>query len=266
MPGYGSNQRKRLDKIIRYINEGPHRVSIDDIDSIYVYGLTIRDWIVELRSLAESILPRDIIARLSEINVDVDPNDLTSTSEAMAELRALVPIIEDALAAIDRGLRSTHVGDVFQDHELRNLNIEGLPIDTQVATIVKVRLKEVEIAMTNGAYLSAILLCGSILEGTLLGAAHQDPSNFKMAKAAPKTKHGSPRKFSEWSLAQLIDVACEIKLLGPDVKQFSHGLRDFRNYIHPEKQISSEFRPDVHTAKLCIQALTTVLAELTDNR
>ena len=266
MPSYGSNQRNKLDKTIRDIKEGPHSVTIDDYDSIYVYGLTVRDWIVELRSLAESILPRDIVKRLSEINVDVDPNDLTSTSEAMAQLRALVPILEDALAAIDRGSRSPHLGGVFPDQELRNLNIERLPIDPQVVTIVKERLQEIEITMDNGAYLSVVLLCGSILEAALVGAAQQDPSNFNKAKATPKAKDGSPKKFSDWHLAQLIDVATEINLLGPDVKQFSHGLRGFRNYIHPSQQLSSGFSPDRHTATLCIQALTTALAELTDNR
>ena len=33
--------------------------------------------------------------------------------------------------------------------------------------------------------------------------------------------------------AQLIDVGCEVGVLKLDIKKFSHGLRDFRNYIHP---------------------------------
>lgn len=105
MPGYGTKQREKLDEVIRDIKAGPPRIAIDDPDTIYVFGLTIRDWIIELRTLAKPCLPRDIITRLSEINVDMDLNDFTSTSETMTELGALVPAIEDALAAIDRGLR-----------------------------------------------------------------------------------------------------------------------------------------------------------------
>lgn len=103
MPGYDTEQRKKLDEIIRDIKEDPPRVYLDDGESTYSFGLIIRDWVIKLRVLAAPILPHNIITGLSEIDVDVDPNDYTSTSEAMAKLEALVPRIEDALAAIDRG-------------------------------------------------------------------------------------------------------------------------------------------------------------------
>ena len=102
MPDHDTEQRKKLNEIIREIKEGPPRVYLDDGESTYSFGLIIRDWVIKLRVLAASILPHDIITGLSEIDVDVDPNDITSTSEAMAELEALVTRIEDALAAIDR--------------------------------------------------------------------------------------------------------------------------------------------------------------------
>ena len=104
MPDYGTKQRKHLDEIIHNIKKGLPDVSLDDYDMVYAYGLTIRDWVVNLRLLAEPILPRDIISRLSGINVDVDLYDFTSTSGIMAKLKALVPTIEDALSAADRGL------------------------------------------------------------------------------------------------------------------------------------------------------------------
>ncbi len=67
-------------------------------------------------------------------------------------------------------------------------------------------------------------------------------------------------------MLQFIDVACEIDLLKPDVKKFSHGLRDFRNYIHPYEQMNSGFTPDEHTAKMCFQALKAALASVAGER
>jgi hypothetical protein len=52
----------------------------------------------------------------------------------------------------------------------------------------------------------------------------------------------------------------------PDVKKFSHGLRDFRNYIHPYEQMQSGFAPDEHTAKLCFQVLKAALASVAGER
>jgi hypothetical protein len=61
-------------------------------------------------------------------------------------------------------------------------------------------------------------------------------------------------------------VACEIDILKPDVQKFSHGLRDFRNYIHPYEQMRSGFTPDEHTAKLCFQVLKAALASVAGER
>jgi hypothetical protein len=39
-------------------------------------------------------------------------------------------------------------------------------------------------------------------------------------------------------------------------------MRDFRNYIHPYQQLSSNFDPDEHTAKMCLQVLNAVISDL----
>ena len=127
-------------------------------------------------------------------------------------------------------------------------------------------MDEARRALEAGAHLSVIFLCGSVLEGVLLGAARQDPAKFNKAKATPKAEDDSPRRFREWSLSDLINVACEIDVLKPDVKEFSHRLRDFQNYIHPHEQMESNFTPDKHTAKICIQVLTAALASLAGER
>ncbi len=154
----------------------------------------------------------------------------------------------------------------FLDQEFTIPNINKLAIEPQVANIIEARLKEARIALKVGANLSVIFLCGSVLEGVLLGTAQQCPAKFNQANASPKDKHGTTKQFQNWNLAQLIDVACEIKLLKPDVKKFSHGLRDFRNYIHPYQQMVSGFTPDEHTAKVCFQVLKAALASLAGER
>ena len=121
-------------------------------------------------------------------------------------------------------------------------------------------------AYRAGAHLSVILLCGSILEGVLLGAAQKSPSKFNQANAAPKASGGAVKQFPDWALAQFIDIASEIGLLKTDVKKFSHGLRDFRNYIHPYQQLASGFTPDQHTAKVCLQVLKAALADVAGER
>jgi len=156
--------------------------------------------------------------------------------------------------------------DDFLHREFTIPNVQKLPIEAQAVPIVESRLAEARTALGAGAYLSVIFLCGSVLEAVLLGAAQKEPARFNRASASPQDGNGNVRRFHEWSLAQFIDVACEIDLLKPDVKKFSHGLRDFRNYIHPYAQMVSGFAPDEHTAKVCFQVLKAALASVAGER
>lgn len=154
----------------------------------------------------------------------------------------------------------------FLAHEFSVPNIQKLPIEGQAVAVIESRLTEARIAMNAGAYLSTIFLCGSVLEAVLLGAAQRNPALFNRAVASPKAPDGSVKRFHDWNLAQLIDVASEVGVLKPDVKKFSHGLRDFRNYIHPFEQMQSGFMPDGHTAKVCLQVLKASLASVAGER
>lgn len=155
--------------------------------------------------------------------------------------------------------------DDFLHCEFTIPNIQKLPIEAMVMPIIEKRLAEARTALSSGAHLSVIFLCGSVLEAVLLGAAQKEPARFNQAAASPKANN-RVKNFHEWSLSQFIDVACEVGLLKPDVKKFSHGLRDFRNYIHPYEQMVSGFMPDEHTAKVCFQVLKAALASVAGDR
>lgn len=182
-----------------------------------------------------------------------------------------VPILEKCKVIVSRlsgGKTATPVNDeaTFLDQEYKIPNIHKLPVEAQVATIIEGRLDEARKALKAGAYLSVIFLCGSVLEGVLLGVAQRAPAKFNQSSTSPKDATGKVKQFHEWSLAQLIDTACDVSLLKLDVKTFSHGLRNFRNYIHPYEQMASGFTPDEHTAKVCFQVLKAALASLAGQR
>ncbi len=168
------------------------------------------------------------------------------------------------LSGIHLGVNS--ITDVeFLNEEFGVPDIQKLPIDFAVSEIIQDRLKEAQKCLSVGAHLSAIFLCGSVLEGILLGAAQKEPEKFNRSKISPK-QEGKVKPFHEWSLAEFINVAHDIGLLKDDVQKFSHGLRDFRNYIHPYQQMLSAFTPDQHTAKVCLQVLKAALADVAGER
>jgi hypothetical protein len=156
--------------------------------------------------------------------------------------------------------------DDFLASQFGSLTIAGLPLDAAIADTIDQRLREIADCVRANASLACILLAGSTLEALLLNAATSSPANFNRAKAAPKDASGKTRPFPEWSLNDLINVAYEAGRIKLDVKQFSHSLRNFRNYIHPYEQAHSRFNPDSHTAQISLQVLRAAIADLSGQR
>jgi len=152
--------------------------------------------------------------------------------------------------------------DDFINKEFKNVSINKLGLDSAVSEILEQRIDEIRKCLNTKASLAVIFLCGSTLEGILLGIATKKPNEFNQSLICPKNKSGKVKQFQDWSLNDFINVARNINLIGEDVKKFSHGLRDFRNYIHPYNQMSSNFNPDEHTAKICWQVLQAAIIQL----
>jgi len=150
----------------------------------------------------------------------------------------------------------------FLEKEFRNVSFDGIGLDPSIKKIMEARFLEAQKCLDAEASLATIFLCGSILEGVLLGVAEANPKAFNKCKMSPKDREGKVKQFHEWSLAQFIDVAYKLDYLKLDIKKFSHGLRDFRNYIHPYEQRASGFNPDNETAKICMQVLRAAIVSL----
>ena len=150
----------------------------------------------------------------------------------------------------------------FLSHEFNEISFDSLNLDLGLTNVLESRLREIKECLKFDSPLAVIFLCGSTLEGILLGIALKQPKNFNMAKSAPKDKEGKVKKLHEWTLNNLINVSYEIGLLKKDVKKFSHSLRDFRNFIHPFEQMSSNFYPDKQTAKISWQVLKAAICQL----
>lgn len=162
--------------------------------------------------------------------------------------------------------RPVDSGQDFLSKDFGRISLQKIPSVGPLVPILEARIEEAMRCLQAGAPLAVIFHCGSILEGLLLGVASANPQQFNQAPNSPKDKSGNVKQFHEWSLAQLIDVACELDHLKLDVKKFSHALRDFRNYIHPYEQMSARFNPDKHTADICLQVLKAAIASLNRQR
>lgn len=156
--------------------------------------------------------------------------------------------------------------DDFLNREFSDVSIEKIGLDGTISDVLASRFEEIQKCFRAKSWLSVIIMSGSTLEGLLLGVALTNIQLFNSSNSSPKTKEGKVKQFPLWTLSNFIDVAAEIGMLKEDVKKFSHALREFRNYIHPFEQMSSNFYPDEKTAKICLQVLNAAIFQMTNNR
>lgn len=211
---------------------------------------------------ADSLVGRVLDELLESYEASCDLGDMEKDASLLEKSCAIAARLTGTRPATQK----TETLDGFLHEEFNIPNIDKLPVEAPVAKIIESRLTEARIALRAKAHLSVILLCGSVLEAVLLGAAQKSPATFNQSRISPKNAEAKTKQFHEWTLAQFIDVGCDIGLLKPDIQKFSHGLRDFRNYIHPYQQMVSGFTPDEHTAKVCFQVLKAALASVAGDR
>jgi hypothetical protein len=167
---------------------------------------------------------------------------------------------------LGKQMRREDLEEEFLKRRFGEQSLKNIRIDAALVPILESRFSEAVRCLKTDAPLAVIFHCGSILEGLLLGVACVNPQKFNQAPNSPKDKSGTAKHFHDWTLAEFIDVACELGYLKLDVKKFGHSLRDFRNYIHPYQQMSSGFKPDKHTAEICLQVLRAAFACLSGER
>ena len=166
---------------------------------------------------------------------------------------------------INENIADNEAENEFLSREFTDVNVSQLEFESGISEVLQHRMDEIEKCFAGNAPLAVILLAGSMLEGVFLGLSMKYPRKFNSAQSSPKDSTGKVKEFRDWSLSNFIDVAKDLGLIQYDTRKFSHSLRDFRNYIHPFKQMKVGFKPRVQTAKICLQVLKAIIFEINEN-
>ena len=112
--------------------------------------------------------------------------------------------------------------------------------DLQMQEILKRRWLECTACIAADAPLAATVMMGGLLEGLLLARVNRETNKAPIftAAAAPKDKQSKTLALKEWTLQHYIDVAHELKWISATAKDIGVVLRDYRNYIHPHKELT----------------------------
>ena len=231
-------------------------------------GTTRKRWTLDvLLQLSEKDL-KEVILRLG--NPKEYPDNQSLTSQAISKLNSILSIegkileldgIEPKLNEITPYLDDQK--DEPKSSPLPPPDFLNLKLEHRIGEILSNRWDEAQRCMDAKAHLAATIIMGSILEGMLLAVLREFPNDGSCRKATPRDKKsGKVKKFNDWSLSEMIDVAYEAGWIDLDIKKFSHSLRQFRNLIHPYEQMKENTSPDEDTNEIVWQVVQATANDL----
>jgi len=201
--------------------------------------------------------PKEYAGKPEAINETVDRlNEILRIEGYEVELKGVFPLLKKVKASVPEAKRVHASENKIPPDFLTITN------DQALADVLENRWREVTKCAAAAAYLSAIILMGSILEGVLLSLIQQYSPQANTAVSAPRDKTGKVKKFNEWTLTNLVDVAHECSWLQLDAKKFSLVLREYRNLVHPWEQRVRNETPDEDTVRICCEVTRAAINDI----
>lgn len=151
---------------------------------------------------------------------------LKTAKDALLEIRA-------ALLTQPSAALSTATDDIPPD-------FSPLAGNQEMRTILTRRWHECQRCVNAQAHLAAIVMMGGLLEALFVARANKMPDKDPLTKAnsAPKDKiTGKTTNYQEWMLDSYLKVGHELKWITDSAKQVADVLKEYRNYVHPAKEL-----------------------------
>jgi hypothetical protein len=188
---------------------------------------------------------RPTISTIAQSSDLQEPDELYKSILAAADLASARSRYDSLLKSIKTSLislRSHCLSAGTSSRTTGNQPPDFAPLisDLAMQAILNGRWGECVLALSAGAPLAATVMMGGLLEALLLGRIHRESNKSPVFQAAnaPKDKNGKTRPLNEWTLKNYIDVGHDLGWVSVSAKDVGEVLRDYRNYIHPYKQLS----------------------------
>ena len=126
-------------------------------------------------------------------------------------------------------------------------------------------LTSVTNALSNGEWKATTVLAGSIAEALLLWAINKEKQAKQNEIAQAMQKHGiKENDFNRWSLEYCNKVAMELQITKPTTYAQIDIAREFRDLIHPGREIRKKAKCSIATAYSAIAAFQLIIEDLSE--
>lgn len=186
-------------------------------------------------------------------DIDADFGEILTLSEkapSTAKVRARVKLAHARLVALQSVLLTTPPSGGGAVEAPPSFGAIPDPAMRQVLTR---RWTECVACLGAGAPLAATVMMGGLLESLFLARVNREVSKqavFTAASAPRDSRTQQPLPLKEWTLKDYIAVAHELHWIPPSVRDVGQIVRDYRNYIHPQKELSHQIALTLEDARM----------------
>ena len=147
-----------------------------------------------------------------------------------------------------------------REHSRRQPKMEPMDLsfvrDPRLRAVLERDGFELQQVFAAGHWKSSMILSGGVIEGILTDLLLSRPEAFRAA--------GAPRKndLTRWTLDELIRVALELNCVNGAVGRLSHSVREYRNLVHPGREIRENLSFGREEATIAVEVLRILVREL----
>jgi hypothetical protein len=107
-----------------------------------------------------------------------------------------------------------------------------------------------------------VILCGGAIEGILSALLDGRPTR-QVADAWTSVAEGQrPKALKDYTLQDKISVAGELGILARGSALYGQGLRNYRNYVHPEAELKTGYPLAQGDARIALELVLKLLDEV----
>jgi hypothetical protein len=195
---------------------------------------TALSWFRTHRTYIAAALPQDAVAR-----VDDPYRAMLGATDKSAAKGTYTSAIKQARSALIEARNGALTNELAERTGDAAPAFGPLASDPKMQSILTRRWEECVRCLQANASLAATVMMGGLLEALFVARANKLSNKRALfgSKVAPidrKTK--KPLELRCWTLAPYIDVGHDLEWISHSAKDVAVVLRDYRNYVHPEKE------------------------------
>lgn len=206
------------------------------VDEVASLKSTANAWFKTHRSTIAAAIAREELEK-----IDSNYQTVLDSAEKHAAKQTYLNALKgakNAMVAARAGVLKAPIGGLGSAMDDQPPDFAPLVGNQDMRDILTRRWHECCRCVNADCHLAAIVMMGGLLEALFVARANKmtDKKPLVNAAAAPKDKTGKALNYQEWMLDSYIKVAHELVWITESAKDVADVLKEYRNYIHPEKE------------------------------